>query len=176
MRQGCARTASVSLVFDAVGREVWLDAVADGDADPVSGSQAQLLCPGHAEALRVPVGWAVVDRRSPLTPRAGEGAATDEPVIDPGPVERAGQEADSFASGEIVEPHAEDQVEPHAEDQAEDEAAPDVEPEPSAQPAGARRGGSMLDRAFAWAGPQRSVITDRGGPDGPDERSGTDSE
>jgi hypothetical protein len=171
MRQGCARTASVSLVFDAVGREVWLDAVADGDADPVSGSQAQLLCPGHAEALRVPVGWAVVDRRSPLTPRAGEGAATDEPVIDPGPVERAGQEADSFASGEIVEPHAEEQV----EDPADDAAAPDVAA-PSAQPAGARRGGSMLDRAFAWAGPQRSVITDRGGPDGPDERSGTDSE
>lgn len=165
MRQGCARAASVSLVFDAVGREVWLDAVADGDADPVSGSQAQLLCPSHAEALRVPVGWAVVDRRPPLTPRAGEGAPSDEPVIDPAPVERAGQEDDAV---EAI-------VEPAVEDPADDADAPDVAA-PTAQPAGARRGGSMLDRAFAWAGPQRSVITDRGGPDGADEPSGTDSE
>ncbi len=165
MRQGCARAASVSLVFDAVGREVWLDAVPDGDADPVSGSQAQLLCPSHAEALRVPVGWAVVDRRPPLTPRAGEGAPSDEPVIDPAPVERAGQEDDAV---EAI-------VEPAVEDPADDAAAPDVAA-PTAQPAGARRGGSMLDRAFAWAGPQRSVITDRGGPDGADEPSGTDSE
>jgi hypothetical protein len=166
MRQGCARAASVSLVFDAVGREVWLDAVVDGGAESAGGSQAQLLCPGHAEALRVPVGWAVVDRRPPLTPRTDGGEATDEPVIDPSPVEPAAQDAD--ADRTIVEPAAEDQVD--------DATVPDAAPDAPAPPAGDRRGGSMLDRAFAWAGPQRSVITERGGSVDPDEAAAVETE
>lgn len=145
MRQGCARTASVSLVFDAVGREVWLDAVVDGATDPASGSQAQLLCPGHAEALRVPVGWAVVDRRPPLTPRADGADGAD----------------DTGVQGTLVpEPGA--AVPPADEPAAVESESPVEQPPAGPGPAGARRRGSMLDRAFAWAGPQRSVITDRG--------------
>lgn len=149
MRQGCARTASVSLVFDAVGREVWLDAVVDGATDPASGSQAQLLCPGHAEALRVPVGWAVVDRRPPLTPRA-DGA------------DGAGVGDDDTGVQVTLVPEPGAAVPPADEPAAVESESPVEQPPAGPGPAGARRRGSMLDRAFAWAGPQRSVITDRG--------------
>ena len=157
MRQGCARAAAVSLVFDAVGREVWLDAVADGGVESAGGSQAQLLCPDHAEALRVPVGWAVVDRRPPLSPRADDGDVADEPIAD-----------EPLADEPSADEPSTD--EPSADEPAADEAGP------TGGAASERRSGSMLDRAFAWAGPQRSVITDRGGPVDPDDSTAADRE
>ena len=46
--------------YDAVQSHVWLDPL--GNAP-----DAQMLCSVHAERLRAPRGWVVVDRRSPQT-------------------------------------------------------------------------------------------------------------
>jgi len=175
MRQGCARSAAVSLVFDAVGREVWLDAVVDGATDPASGSQAQLLCPGHAEALRVPVGWAVVDRRPPLTPRA-DGADGADGAGDGDGADGAGDGADDTGVQGTLVPEPDAAVPPADEPAAVEAEAPAEQPPAGAGPAGALRRGSMLDRAFAWAGPQRSVITDRGDTGDPSDPADTETE
>ena len=57
-RPGCDDPASVSYGFDAATRMLWLDAL--GPDGPASG----VLCRRHADAMRLPKGWWLQDRRA----------------------------------------------------------------------------------------------------------------
>jgi hypothetical protein len=56
-RPGCGEKASVGYGFDAERGTVWLDAL--GPSGPTAG----VLCRRHAEAMVVPNGWWLQDRR-----------------------------------------------------------------------------------------------------------------
>lgn len=58
-RTACRWTAAASLSFRYATREVWLLDLSE-DADP----SLYDLCPRHADALTVPVGWERVDQRT----------------------------------------------------------------------------------------------------------------
>jgi uncharacterized protein DUF3499 len=57
-RPGCRDAASATFVYDYAERTTWLDGLA-GDVHPM----AYDLCAAHADALSVPRGWQLVDRR-----------------------------------------------------------------------------------------------------------------
>jgi hypothetical protein len=57
-RPGCAEIAAATLTYDYAARTTWIDALAD-DSHPMSYD----LCAPHAEALTVPQGWRLEDRR-----------------------------------------------------------------------------------------------------------------
>jgi hypothetical protein len=61
-RPGCGETATATFVYDYVARTTWLDALAD-ERHPM----AYDLCGPHADALSVPRGWRLVDRREPTS-------------------------------------------------------------------------------------------------------------
>ena len=63
-RPACAEAATATFVYDYQTRTTWLDALA-GERHPM----AYDLCSAHADGLRVPRGWKLVDRRGG-TPRA----------------------------------------------------------------------------------------------------------
>jgi hypothetical protein len=62
-RPGCSNPADVSYGFDAVHLVVWLDAF-----QAAQGANSGVLCRRHADAMVVPLGWMLDDRREP-TPR-----------------------------------------------------------------------------------------------------------
>ena len=150
MRQNCALPATVGLTYDGVGRELWLSELADVSSPGPEQAQAQTLCARHAELLTAPQGWSVVDRRSAAVIGAGR--------IEPDP---------AAAVEPVPEVESVPEVEPAPESASGSPDELDLGIEPAApSPRGnrrPRRGGSesMLDRAFAWAGEQRSVITER---------------
>lgn len=57
-RPGCSAVASATLVYDYKSRCSWLDPLA-AEAHPM----AYDLCHDHAEAMTVPRGWRLEDRR-----------------------------------------------------------------------------------------------------------------
>jgi hypothetical protein len=59
-RPACGHPAAATFVYDYQARTTWLDALA-GEAHPMSYD----LCAAHADALTVPQGWRLVDRRDP---------------------------------------------------------------------------------------------------------------
>jgi hypothetical protein len=61
-RPGCGETASVSYGFDAERGTVWLAALT-----PNGGPTGGVLCRRHAEAMVLPNGWWLEDRRSDAT-------------------------------------------------------------------------------------------------------------
>jgi hypothetical protein len=61
-RPDCALAAAASFSYDYRTRTVWLD---DGLAPAPSHHD---LCCGHAERLRVPHGWQLIDRRAAAAP------------------------------------------------------------------------------------------------------------
>jgi hypothetical protein len=61
-RPDCALAATASFSYDYRTRTVWLD---DGPAPAPSHHD---LCGGHAERLRVPHGWQLIDRRAAVAP------------------------------------------------------------------------------------------------------------
>lgn len=135
MRPGCDRPAAARLSYDPVSCELWLDEL------PARTAPVQELCEFHVERLTVPRGWTVTDRRDGVggstTP---DGGARDEPA------------AASTAP-------AEDPAGPGG-------PPPDPEPDDRGDP-GTRRGSRanrrpaapLLERAFAWTGPQQSILT-----------------
>lgn len=160
MRQNCALPATVGLTYDGVGRELWLSELADVSSPGPEQAQAQTLCARHAELLTAPQGWSVVDRRSAAV--IGAGRIEPDPASDVEPV----PEVESVTE---VEPAPESASgSPDELDLGIEPAAPS--PRGNRRP---RRGGSesMLDRAFAWAGEQRSVITER--PEGSEGAEGS---
>ena len=63
-RPGCADRAVATMTYDYASRTVWLDSPG-GEPDPTA---AWGLCATHADGLKVPVGWARNDRRTPIIP------------------------------------------------------------------------------------------------------------
>jgi hypothetical protein len=60
-RPGCSSAAQVAYGFDADHLVVWLDRLID--AEP---SRTGVLCRRHADAMVVPLGWMLDDRREPV--------------------------------------------------------------------------------------------------------------
>ena len=64
----CGASAVATLHYDYEARTAWLDSMSP---DPVPGTWA--VCAGHADTLRVPSGWRLIDQR-PLAPVAAMSA------------------------------------------------------------------------------------------------------
>jgi Protein of unknown function (DUF3499) len=58
-RPACGHPAAATFEYDYHARTTWLDPLA-GERHPM----AYDLCSGHADALTVPRGWRLVDRRA----------------------------------------------------------------------------------------------------------------
>lgn len=165
VRPGCDRPAAARLTYDTVAGAVWLERPIDGD------EPAQQVCSVHAATLTVPLGWTVTDRRSlPEPQRAGRGesaVAEDPPAEDP-PAE---------APSPAEEPTSAEELSPDTPAAAEEPRPTRGKPEAGEPAARARRkparanGSNLLDRAFEWTGPQRSVLTQRGESARPPQRS-----
>lgn len=61
-RPGCSQVAEVAFGFQADPYVIWLDRAA---ADAGSRQRAGALCRRHADAMVVPIGWSLDDRRQP---------------------------------------------------------------------------------------------------------------
>jgi len=97
------------------------------------GGMAQQVCVEHAATLTAPLGWSITDRR------------LHEPLPTSQPADLSDESA-ACAPDLAPEPVADPVAEPAAE----------VDPE---EPEPARRRQGLLDRAFTWTGPQRSILT-----------------
>jgi len=62
----CAARAEAYLVYDYAERTVWLDELGPRAAEP----GVWPVCGAHADSLRVPQGWTLVDRRPAPVPEA----------------------------------------------------------------------------------------------------------
>jgi hypothetical protein len=71
-RPACSTPAEVAYGFDAASLVVWLDRF-----DATQGSRAGALCRRHADAMVVPLGWMLDDRRDPV-PRLFNRARMDD--------------------------------------------------------------------------------------------------
>lgn len=156
MRPGCDRPATARLTYDPVACDLWLD--------PLGPTRAavQELCEFHVERLTVPRGWTVNDRRPGSEPdrAVAEGPEVEDseaPVAEAPVAERAEvpvAEAPEVEGSEVEDPVPEALTPAEAPMAAEapDDGAPDA---PSEGPASS----GLLGRAFAWTGPQHSVLT-----------------
>ena len=161
MRPGCSRPATARITFDSTESAVWIDPVGE---DPVPASE---LCRIHADGLHAPLGWTVNDRRPDAPPpepeRSRPGAArrveADPEVSEPatsGPdVDLDDGPGDETVDEPAAEPGSSSSDRPEAEppevgDDAREHGSLDRGPEPQR---------NILDRAFGWTGPQRSVLT-----------------
>lgn len=63
-RPGCPASATATMTYHYASRTVWLDS----PGDEPDAAAAWGLCATHAGALKVPVGWACEDRRTPIIP------------------------------------------------------------------------------------------------------------
>jgi hypothetical protein len=181
MRPGCDRAATARLTYDPVACELWLD--------PLSGSRAavQELCDFHVERLTVPRGWTVTDRRtdgatSPPAPAGRRPADVTVDVTDTLTADAPGGAADvpdvpeEAAVDDVVEDTEADADtdvdvvgvigEKDAADDTEDAEVAAVEADADGDAGPASGDGppssSLLGRAFAWTGPQHSVLTTPG--------------
>ena len=82
-RPGCTKVAAVTIRYDPVSCQLWLDPISAADRS------VQSLCLDHAERLSPPRGWIVVDRRGlqttivttpPVTPTETPKRAGPRPV------------------------------------------------------------------------------------------------
>jgi hypothetical protein len=161
MRPGCSRPATARITFDSTESAVWIDPVGE---DPVPASE---LCRVHADALHAPLGWTVNDRRPGAPPpeperrRPGAAERVEADPEDPAPTTSAPdvERADGPGDETVDEPGDEtgssasdrsDAEPPEPGDDAGAHGSPDRGPEPQR---------NILDRAFGWTGPQRSVLT-----------------
>lgn len=71
-RPGCGEPATATLTYDYSARTSWLDPLA-GERHPMRYD----LCAAHADALSVPRGWTLDDRRGP------ERASDRQPAASP---------------------------------------------------------------------------------------------
>src|SRR5512143_2736246 len=75
-RPGCSQVAEMTYGFDAEHLMVWIDAY-----DGVAHGRDGVLCRRHADAMVVPLGWMLDDRREPVprlfrAPASAPAAAT----------------------------------------------------------------------------------------------------
>jgi hypothetical protein len=73
-RPGCSQVAEMTYGFDADHLMVWIDAY-----DRVPIDRAGVLCRRHADAMVVPLGWMLDDRRDPV-PRLFRSPAQHTPT------------------------------------------------------------------------------------------------
>ncbi len=66
-RPGCTTTATATLTYDYAGGTVWIDRLS-AEAHPMTHD----LCTRHADALGVPRGWLLQDRRPVVAPLFAE--------------------------------------------------------------------------------------------------------
>jgi len=173
-RPGCANVAAVTIHYDPVSCQLWLDPIVVADRS------AQALCVEHAERLSPPRGWVVVDRRgaqttilseapaavsaerasrTPRTPRRRWGSF-EEPMLDFSVAERD-SETDEAGSDEPENAAARA---PNAEPEQSVEPEEPFEPEPQVEPVDdladlLKPRGGLLSRAFAATGDQHSALT-----------------
>lgn len=170
-RPGCTKAAAVTIHYDPVSCQLWLDPITVADRS------AQTLCLDHAERLSPPKGWVVVDRRGAqttivsvasdgLTPasrsaprravRRGWGSF-EEPTLDftstapPPPPDPPRQSPVDHGVAAGAGSHAVDEPSPPeepGEDEPVDDLADLLHP----------RGG-LLGKAFEAIGDQRSALT-----------------
>src|ERR1700759_455198 len=69
-RPGCGRPAAVTIRYDPVSCQLWLDPVKPDEHN------GPFLCLDHAERLSPPPGWVVVDRRG-----AQPAIRTSDPIV-----------------------------------------------------------------------------------------------
>ncbi len=62
-RPGCTESATATLTYDYGASTVWIDPL-EAEAHPMSHD----LCTRHSDALSVPRGWLLQDRRGSVTP------------------------------------------------------------------------------------------------------------
>ena len=79
-RPGCSAAATVTYGFDTVDLMVWLSPFEPDDKARPYGSG--ILCRRHADALVVPRGWHVDDRREAV-PRLFVAPPTNDPPVSP---------------------------------------------------------------------------------------------
>jgi hypothetical protein len=87
-RPGCSAPAEVAYGFDADLLIVWLDALA-----AAQGMRFGVLCRRHADAMIVPLGWMLDDRREP-TMRLFKAPAVEAPAPRPRPPRRSRRKGD----------------------------------------------------------------------------------
>ena len=151
-RPGCSQAAEVSYGIDAEHLLVWLEAF-----DGAVGYRAGVLCRRHADAMVVPLGWMLDDRRDAV-PRLFK--TKDEPVVVPREKRRRtrvpGDETGALQLDIPLPLDDEAGVEPVLEPVVEPAAAPETAPapwEPSFDTSGDRAGlgearSPLLLRAF----------------------------
>lgn len=74
-RPGCSLAAEMTYGFDAEHLMVWIDAF-----DGVVSDRSGVLCRRHADAMVVPLGWMLDDRRDPVPRLFKSAASTATPV------------------------------------------------------------------------------------------------
>jgi hypothetical protein len=94
-RPGCSDVAAMAYGFDVDRLLVWL-APRDPEGDPL---RAGSLCKRHADAMVVPRGWTLDDRREP-GPRLFRPDQTEEPAPPSAPKRRRRKAATPAATGE----------------------------------------------------------------------------
>jgi hypothetical protein len=102
-RPGCSAQAEVAYGFDADARAVWLDAFVVAVE-----ARSGVLCRRHADAMVVPVGWSLDDRREPI-PRLFRPAAAALGVAPPAAPRRRivrSEETQQLQLGELVDDEA----------------------------------------------------------------------
>lgn len=115
----------------------------------VPSADAAVLCRRHADAMVVPRGWTLDDRREPaprlFKPRPAEAAASDtrpEPAARRRPRRVEGEQLQIDGTGEIPRPAPVPEPAPAAEQPPTADPAPDPEPAPEPPP-------SAFDAGFA---------------------------
>jgi hypothetical protein len=63
VRQGCSRAAAASLSYDYRARTAWID-----ELPPATEPHRYDLCAPHADGMRLPVGWELIDSRRSYAP------------------------------------------------------------------------------------------------------------
>ena len=112
-RPGCSDPAEVAYGFDAEARTVWLDAFA-----AAQGARSGVLCRRHADAMVVPRGWSLDDRREPLPRLFRPDAPTAAPTAPSTPRRRQVRRDDTeqLRLGDMGDEIPDDEVEAAADD------------------------------------------------------------
>ncbi len=102
-RPGCSNVAGMAYGFDADRLLVWL-ATRDPDGDPLT---AGALCTRHADAMVVPQGWTLDDRREApgrvaTRPRRGR-ARSEQLVLEEVPPTDAGESTVAAVTGVVAD-------------------------------------------------------------------------
>jgi hypothetical protein len=142
-RPGCSAPADVAYGFDAEALSVWLDGF-----HAAQGARSGVLCRRHADAMVVPLGWMLDDRREPVPRLFRAPAEVVEVAPAPPPSRRRSRQrpgddtlqlrldaiADDLARIEADDPDLDAEATPAPTPEPTDEPIPEAEVEVEAQP------------------------------------------